>query len=197
MLDIISVTRYNKISLNENACNKLSRIFKGKLQIKNAAAVYQFVNLFSSSRLKHSTKSYIERCFTIVSHNENFLELEYSFICKILASSELLITSEIEVLKVANRWLNHNIEERSKYAKNLLSKVRLHLLSTETISHLLSDLTLTNVDVCAKLLNKMLDNRVSCFYKSPSSYLTTRYCNQKNFKLLVFGGLLNNSKTDK
>ena len=152
--------------------------------------MYQFVNLFNLSSLQNSTFSYIERCFTIVSDNESFLELGYYLFSKILASSELLITSEIEVFKVANRWLNHNIEERSKYAEDLYLKVRFHLLSTETIRHLLNNSSrLEKYDSCVKFLNKMLDCRVNCFYKSSCKSHTSRYCSQKNFKLIVCGGL--------
>ena len=107
--EIISVWKINKLSLNKKACNKISKIFEGKLQIQNAASVYQFVNLFNSSSLQKSTNNYLERCFTILSDNESFLELEFNLISKIFASSELLITSEIEVYSAANRWLNHNI----------------------------------------------------------------------------------------
>ena len=89
--------------------------------------------MFNLSSRQPSTLSYIERCFSIVSDNESFLELELNFISKILASSELLITSEIDVLKIANRWLNYNIQQRTKYDKDLLLKVRLHLLSNKTI----------------------------------------------------------------
>ena len=94
------------------------------------------MNLFNSSSLQNSTNSYIKRCFTFLNNNEQFLELEYNFFSKILASSGLLITSEIEVFYAADKWLNHNIEERSKYAENLLLKVRLQLPSIETIRHL-------------------------------------------------------------
>ena len=135
--DIIAVTRLKKLFLNEIAVSKICSILKEKVLIENAFSVYQFVNLFNFSTLKSSTFSYIERCFTIVSDDESFLDLEHKLISKILASSNLLITSEIEVLKVANSWLNHNSKERSQYAEDLLLKVRLHLLSTETIKYLL------------------------------------------------------------
>ena len=122
------------------------------------------------------------------------MDLEYNLISKILASSELLITSEIEVFKVANSWLNHNNKERSKYAKGLLLKVRLPLLSTETIRHLLLDSKcFEKNDSCVKFLNKILKCKVNDFYKCSSNYHTSRYCNQKYFKLLICGGL--NSKT--
>ena len=105
-IDIIAATKFKKLSLNENKVSTVCKLLKEKLQIKNAALVYQFVNLFNLSTLKSSTLSYIKRCFTIVSDNESFLELELYLISKILTSSGLLITSEIEVFKVVDRWLN-------------------------------------------------------------------------------------------
>ena len=193
LTNVIEATRFNKISLNEIECSKVCTILKENLQVKNATSVYCFVNLFNLSSLQISTLNYIERFFTIVSDNESFLELEYNFISIILASSELLITSEIEVFKVANRWLNHNIEERSKYAEDLYLKCRLHLLSTETIKHLFKDSTFTKVYGCVKTLNKMLDCRVNSFYRFSSTYHTSRYCSNNHFKLMVLGG--HNDKT--
>ena len=101
--ETFKVIRFNKFFLNKRAFGTICTILKEKLQIKTAASVYQFVNLFNLTNLQNSCHSYIQRCFTIVSDNESFLELEYNLISKILASSELLITSEIEVLKVINR----------------------------------------------------------------------------------------------
>ena len=185
---IFTATRFNKFSLNKRAFNIICTILKEKLQIKNAASVYKFVNLFNSSSLKNSTNSYIERFFTILIDNDMFLELEYTFISKILASSELLITSEIEVFKVANRWLNHNFEERSKYAEDIFLKVRLHLLSTLTIRHLLNESKYFKKHGCVKFLSKIIHCKVKFFFKSSRNFHTSRFCNQNYSKLLICGG---------
>ena len=92
---ITRAIRFNKISLNKYSVSTNCKILKEKLQIKNTASVHQFVNMFNLFSLKNSIISYIERCFIIVSDNKRFLELDYNFISKILASSELLITSKI------------------------------------------------------------------------------------------------------
>ena len=173
-IDIIAATKFKKLSLNENKVSTVCKLLKEKLQIKNAALVYQFVNLFNLSPLKSSTLSYIKRCFTIVSDNESFLELELYLISKILTSSGLLITSEIEVFKVVDRWLNYNIEERSKYAEDLLLKVRLHLLSTETLRYLLIDSELFEKDDgCVKILNKVLECKEKKLNKCSSNFHTS------------------------
>ena len=107
-----------------------------------------------------------------------------------------MITTEIEVFYAVDRWLNHNIEERSKHAKDLLLKVRLYLLSTKTIRHLLNDSKVFKKDGgCLRFLNKILDCRKNSFYTSLSNNHECRYCNQTYFKLLVCGGY--NSETFK
>ena len=62
-IKLVAVTRFNKLFLNENACSKFNTIFEGKLQIKNAASGYQFVNLFNSSGFQSLINNYIERFF--------------------------------------------------------------------------------------------------------------------------------------
>ena len=105
----IAVIRLNKLSLNEDASNIVTTTMKERIQIKNAASVYQFVNLFNVPSLQKAILRFIESCFTIISDTDNFKQLEYASISKIFASSSLFITTEVEVFKVAERWLNYNI----------------------------------------------------------------------------------------
>ena len=153
----------------------VSKIISESLQTKNADSVYQFSNLFYSPSLPKTTLRFIERCFTIVSDNVSFIHLEYNSLLKILASSELSITSEIEVFEVADRWLNYNTKERSKYSKSLLTKVRLHLLSNETVRRLLISSTyFKKDDSCVKCLNKFLDCNKSYVLKKSSIHDSSR-----------------------
>ena len=186
------MTRLNKFSLKEGTSSKLCTEALEKLQIKNATAVYQFVNIFNLSN--KTALRYIERCFTIVCDTDNFIQMDYNSISKILGSSSLFLTSEIEVFKVAEKWLSYNIEERIKYAKNLLLKVRLSLLSKDTIRQLLNNSAfLNNDDSCIEFLSEVLESRVSKLKKSSSIYHTTRYCAHKSFRLLVCGGYNSNT----
>ena len=188
------MAKLNKLSFNENVSIIASTAIKEKLQVKNAASVYHFSNLFRLQSLHKTTLRYIECCFTAVGDTESLLELEYKFISKILKSSELSITSEIEVLQFVDRWLNHNIEERSKYAKDLLLKVRVSLLSKDTIRHLSKDVTfLKSLDIYTKFLNEVLDCNENYLFNASSTNHCSRYCNHKMFKVLVCGGF--NSET--
>ena len=57
------------------------------------------------------------------------MELDNYYVNRFLSSSELDITSEVQVLKAANAWITYDYGKRSKFSKDLLLTVRLLLLS--------------------------------------------------------------------
>ena len=170
--------------------NRISEISKENLSAENAAVLYPLASLFNLTNLKKASYEYLERCFTIIVDDKNFIELEHTHVLRLLKSSELLITSEIEVYNAANRWLNHNIDERSKYAKNLLLKVRLTLLSDETIRLLLSGSAYFSRDKsCSKLLNDFLECKNSVCLSSFNIHNSSRYCSHNKFSIYTLGGI--------
>ena len=80
---------------------------------------------------------FIERCFAIVAESKDFSELDFASLVKILSSSGLNIDSELQVFDAFYSWLCHDITKRSKYAKQLLSKVRISLLSVQALNKIL------------------------------------------------------------
>ena len=122
----------------------------------------------------------------MVIETQNFLHLEFGQVLKILASSELNIHSEVEVLTAASSWLKHNSEERRTYAKELLLKVRLTLLSEHALKYILDSKTLlTEVQECVKILKEVYKNQLK---QTTNNRFTTRYCSQNMFSFLLCGG---------
>ena len=74
----------------------------------------------------------------MLAETNNFIELDFFTVSKILTSSELNITSELEVFYAADKWLTYNITNHSRFAKSLLQKVRLPLLSYHALHYLLN-----------------------------------------------------------
>ena len=96
----------------------------------------------------------------MVVETQNFLHLNFKLVEKILASSELNIHSEVEVFNAAITWLKHNSEERSKYAKQLLLKVRIPLLSEHALEYVLSKvLFFSEKNNCVNMLETVLVNK--------------------------------------
>ena len=165
--------------------NKRFENFNEKLQVLNAVLFFQLAVLFNLSDLNVTVFRYIERCFSMIVETESFLQLDFNTVSKILASSSLQIDSEVEVYNATIKWLNHNSGGRSKFSKQLLLKVRLNLLSEQTLEYLLSESSyISKNNICVELMkNKNL------FYQNESSfYNKSRQCNHNMFNVLVCGG---------
>ena len=181
--ELTSAITLAKHSLYDYLICKVFESFNEKLQMKNAVLFYEIGVKFNRSDLNITVLRYIERCFSMIVETESFLELDFKTISKILASSSLQIDSEVEVYNAANKWLNHNIEERSKYARKLLLKVRLDLLSDDCLKYLLSESScISKNNDCLEVLKN-----INSFSKS-TVHNKTRQCNQNMSKVLICGG---------
>ena len=155
--DFISVLRLNKSFKIEHINSIIDEYFTRQISVKNAAFYYQFASQLNYTKLAVESFKYIERCFLMVVETNSFLELDYESVANILDSSELRIRTEIEVLEAAATWLSHNIEERSKFARELLLTVRLSLLSDYALADFFQKFSSfsTNLE-CVELLKQVL-----------------------------------------
>ena len=146
--------------LNEDENLKTADIIKEKIIKDNAITFYTLAKYFNLNTISETSFLYIERCFQMVVETKNFLHLDFNLIAKILSSSELNIHSEVEVFNAAISWLNRNSEERSKYSKQLLLKVRFHLLSEDAKIHIINrNPLLTKNNERGKPLKELLLNQ--------------------------------------
>ena len=157
----------------------------------NVLTYHSLAKHYSLATISEITLSFIKRCFPIVVKNDNFLHLDFSIVVKILDSSELNIHSEVEIFNAAITWLKHNSEERSKYAKQLLLKVRFTLLSEPALKYISNCYSLFSKNQeCPNILKEVyinpLKNKSSSCYKS-------RYCGQNMFNFLLCGGYISES----
>ena len=109
------------------------------------------------------------------------------FLYKLISSSNILITSEIEVFDALDAWISHKLEERSKFAKSLLLQVRFPLLSDCALEYMLNkDSSFKQVEECRTITNDVLNNKFN-YFRKPKSYVTIRYCSQpvSTFKELL------------
>ena len=101
---------------------------KNKMTSRNNLLYHKIAEIFKLSGLIQTSMSYADRCFLMVAKTKNFLELDFALVKKILQSSKLHITSELEVFNAANDWISYKSEERIKHAKDIILTVRLPLL---------------------------------------------------------------------
>ena len=177
--------KLNKMFLNENEDNKIKKTIISKIDKKNCLVVYCLSNIFELSNSIKVSMSLIEQCFSLFADSDNFLELEFYYIIKILSSSGLNIDSELQVFSAADSWLSHDITERSKHEKDLLSMVRLPLLSIPALKQALNRVS-SKYHECANTIKAILVKKQQLHPFSCKN--TSRYCNQTNFNIFVCGG---------
>ena len=154
--------------------------------LQNVVKTFNIVDNFKTQNLDKVFSSYMERNFTTLSETDEFLELGYSLVAKTLASSNLNTDSEVQVFYAAEFWIKHNINERSKYAKDLFTKVRFSLLSDYALEHILHRiLSLSELEDCAAKIHEILIRKECFFHKKDVKH---RHCNQNMFDILVGGG---------
>ena len=177
-----------KLMLNEDEYFKISDLIKVKINVDNVLTFYSFAKLYNLATISKSSFIYIENFFPTVVETQNFLQLDFSINAKILGSTSLNIHTEVEIFNAAITWLKHDSEERSKYAKKLLLKVRLPLLSEHALKYVLDKFLLfSEKKDCVKMLRTALVNK-NYFKNKSTVYYTSRYCNQNNYNLLICGG---------
>ena len=134
-----SVTlKLNKLMLNEDENSNIFNCMKDKVTKNNVLTIYSLAKFYKLANFSDSSLLYIERCFQMVVKTKNFLHSDFSIVAKILSSSELNTHSEVEIFNAVISWLKHNSEERSKYLKQLLPKVRFNLLSEDAKKHIIN-----------------------------------------------------------
>ena len=184
--ELSSILKLNNLFLEEKVESKLSKVVKKILNIQNVLTFYQLTKLPS---LSEATSSYIERCFTMLATTDNFLELDFIHVLKILSSSQLAITSELEVYNAANAWISHNLNERRRFAKDLLLTVRFPLFPDDTLKYILSNSSsFLEIDECTKILQEICLSKETFFQNKSAAYNTSRYCDQQLFDILICGG---------
>ena len=182
--------KFNKLFLDETEDDKIKITMMSEIDKKNCLVIYCLSSIFELSNSSKESISLIESCFPMFADSNNFFELDFIFIKKILSRSGLNIDSELQVFNAADCWLSHDITQRSKYAKDLLFKVRLPILSIPALKKILNRVSSKYYE-CANTIKTFLVKKQQLH--TFSCNITSRYCNNNNFKILVCGGQSDNS----
>ena len=193
--EMLPAVKFNSIFLNKNVENQVTRVLKEKIDLKNAVTYYQFADTFQLLKLVTEAFTYSERCFTMVSKTKNFLQLDFEYVYKILSSSELDIYSELEVFETADKWVSFEYENRSKFTKDLLLRVRFPLLSDDVVRKVLrkpyyarySSVFQRNED-CLVLTEEILKDKETFYPNKSSVNYKNRCCSQNKYNILIYGG---------
>ena len=189
---LISNLKSSQIILNKIEASKINKVFENKTTYQNVTVFYEIARFYNVPNLSDALFCYIKRFFTVVSETKNFLQLNFAVIAKILSSSTLHITSELEVLLAVNNWLSHNFEERKVFASDLLLKVRLHLIPKNSLEYLLNESScIIKDDECVNIIKNVLKEESN--YRQNHIADCYRHCDEDMFNILICGGRSNDS----
>ena len=159
---------------------------KDKVRVENVATLYEASKF---SHVAEQTFRFIERFFTVVVKTTGFLQLDFARVSKILASSSLNVSSELEVFHAAEQWVAYNTEERNQHARDIFFKIRFPLLSDDALKNVLrKNYSFKYVRSCLVEINNILKDKTNYFESKSKYYFTHRYCNQNSFSVLICGG---------
>ena len=162
---------------------------KDKMTTHNVLTFYSLAKLYKLCIISEPSLLYIERCFPMLVETQNFLHLDFSIVAEILGNSELDIHSEVEIFDAVITWLKNKSEKRNNYAKQLLTKVRLSLLSEHALKYVLDEVLLfSEDDGFVNILKTVLDNNSINSQNRSKICLTSRYCNQNKYNMIICGG---------
>lgn len=154
-MDFIKNIKHKNVFYNEKQKISTFNFIEKKMSTLNVVLFCMVAYIFKIPILSNFTMRYIERHFTMVAGTQNFMFLDFLTVKRILRSSELHLTSEVQVFNAVNEWISCDIEERSKFAISLLSEVRLSLLSKHSLKSLLREsYIIWSVEKCREIVEK-------------------------------------------
>ena len=149
----------NLISLDQVKLNKICGYIH-KINENNAAMVYCLSKLFQISRLCRFSFSIMKRFFPNVIECQNFLECDFISVRRILTSSEITFSSEIQVYNAIEDWVSHNVHERTNFKQILLDKFPFQMLSFNALDYLAHKNSRLN-DVSAGIIKQVLSSEMA------------------------------------
>ena len=182
---LVTIIKENKKMLNENVEHKTAEFINNSLlNLRNSSACFHFGNTLRLPKLSEFTLQYIERCFTTIVETNGFLQLDCIDMLKILSSSELQVSSELEVFSAANAWISYDFAGRKKDAENIFLKIRFLLLSRHALENILCNFSsFHKIEECKGLIDDILQNTKGFYETKSSSYYVHRYCSQNMYNI--------------
>uniref|UniRef100_A0A8D8TAL0 Kelch-like protein diablo n=1 Tax=Cacopsylla melanoneura TaxID=428564 RepID=A0A8D8TAL0_9HEMI len=102
-----------------------------QLHPSNCIGIYMFADAQGCFQIQASAESYIAEHFNEVRKSKEFLSLSHTHMAKLLSSEELNIDSEEDTYSAVMHWLYHDIENRKDNMSDLLSYIKLPLISQQ------------------------------------------------------------------
>ncbi len=110
--------------LKEACCSFLG----DHMDVTNCLGIKQFADLHSCPKLLRQANRYTVMKFIEVIQNDEFLQLPHVVLKEILENDHLHVNTEVQVFRAFLSWVNHDVEQRTQNAFELLDLIRIPLI---------------------------------------------------------------------
>lgn len=149
---LTAATMFQVANVIEACCNFLER----QLDSSNAIGIAEFAEHHGCDSLKQKANQYIERHFTKVCQEEEFLQLSDDRLIKLIRRDQLNVQGERDVYNAVMSWVRYDADNRYSKFENILASVRCQLLTPHFIREQMQNCDVFNrVPRCREYLAKI------------------------------------------
>jgi actin-binding protein IPP len=160
-----------------------TEFLKHELHATNAIGIYRFAEGHNCEELANVAVEFIQLHFPQICSEEEFFELPKELLTKFLSSEHLRVDTEFQVFQAAMRWIMHDVTQRRRYVFEILSHVRLPLLSVCRLERAINDCGDGSLKVALRSVRKDLVTKKGSLVPL---YVHPRLCAKKD--IFVIGG---------
>ncbi|KAG6456432.1 kelch-like ECH-associated protein 1B isoform X2 [Manduca sexta] len=139
-----------------NVIDACCAFLERQLDPSNAIGIANFAEQHGCVELKKKANQFIERHFTQVCQEEEFLQLTTQEIISLIRKDELNVREEREVYNAVLNWVKHDEDRRHARMEHILQAVRCQYLTPSFLKEQMSTCTvLKKVPACREYLAKI------------------------------------------
>ncbi|RZF34385.1 hypothetical protein LSTR_LSTR008924 [Laodelphax striatellus] len=160
-----------------------TEFLKQELHTTNAVGIYRFAEGHNCTGLAKLAFNFILSNFPRICMEEEFYDLPKEQLCDFLASEMLQVDSEFQVFQAAIRWIKHDPTLRKRYVFEILTHVRIPLLSRCVLERAITECSDASLKVALRSVKKdfvLKKGSLVPLYSNP------RLCAKKD--IFVIGG---------
>ncbi|XP_019629976.1 PREDICTED: kelch repeat and BTB domain-containing protein 2-like [Branchiostoma belcheri] len=128
----VEVNRDNVYELYAAACffqvaqirTECARFLRRHLDVTNCVQTYVLSDLYGLRRVRRASKKLITEHFLQVSQSPMFLDMPAVQLQDVIASDDVMVTTEQDIVDVIMTWVREDPDERGKHLPELLMRVR-------------------------------------------------------------------------
>lgn len=125
-----------------------------ELHPSNALGIFRFADAHNCTELAQEAQEHVQSHWNVVAHGDELLELPLPQLITFLSSEQLKVDSEAQVLSAALRWLEHEPVCRRRHCFEVLSHVRLPLISPQILDDAVESVQDPSIEVALRTVRR-------------------------------------------